>query len=182
MVLSRREKVIVLVTVVVVGALVADKFVLTPAMDRLEQTANEKQQLLADLNEARNVFERRRLMERKWRSMLADGLLGDAAAESRVLHALGQWSRQVGLTLNSVKPERVAAEEGLPEIVFDLAGLGSMHAVTRFLWQVETAELPLRIRDLQLGVSGDLMSLQLTLSAIYEEAEEEKSDTEKEDA
>ena len=49
MVLSKRERIIALVTVLVVGALAFDKFILTPGWRRLQATENQKQELLAQV-------------------------------------------------------------------------------------------------------------------------------------
>ena len=180
MVLSKRERIIVLVTVIVVGALITDRFVLTPILSGLKQTEDKKQRLLAEVNEARSLFERRRLMERKWKTMLSDGLRSETEAESRVARALQEWSEDAKLMLTSVKPERTAGDEGMQEITFVIAGRGSLDAVAWFLYQVETAELPVKVKNMQLGStseSGDNMSLQLRLSAIYLAAEATPSET-----
>ena len=180
MVLSKRERIIVLVTVIVVGALITDRFVLTPILSGLKQTEDKKQRLLAEVNEARSLFERRKLMERKWKTMLSDGLRSETEAESRVARALQEWSEDAKLMLTSVKPERTAGDEGMQEITFVIAGRGSLDAVAWFLYQVETAELPVKVKNMQLGStseSGDNMSLQLRLSAIYLAAEATPSET-----
>jgi len=176
--LSKRERIIVLVTIVVVGGLLLDRLLVTPGLKRLAETKNQKRELLAELTEARNLFERRRLLERKWKTMLSDGLQNDAEAESRVARALDEWSQDTRLTLTSVKPERVAGDKGLKEMAFVVAGRGQLSAVVRFLYKVETAELPIKVKDMQLGStseSGDSMSLQLRLSALYLGAEEKSS-------
>jgi hypothetical protein len=168
--LSKRERVVALMAIVMVGGFFVDKIIVTPGIDRLTETKDQKKQLLGELTEARNLFERRRLMERKWKTMLSDGLRNGAEAESRVARALDEWSRDARLTLTSVKPERVAGEKGLNEMAFVVAGRGQLGSVAQFLYQVETAELPIKIKDMQLGStseSGDNMSLQLRLSALY---------------
>jgi len=177
MVLSKRERIIAIVTLVVVGALIADRFVLTPILNRLDQLETQKQDLLAELNEAQNLFERRRLLERKWKTMLSEGLRNDQEAESRVARALDDWSEDARLTLTSVKPEHAAGSNGMKEITFVIAGRGGLDAVAWFLYQIETAEMPVKVKDMQLGSTseaGDNMSLQLRLSAIYA-GEEQKS-------
>jgi Tfp pilus assembly protein PilO len=170
MVLSRRERVIAIIAAVVVTSLAGNTFVLEPVLDRLEQIESEKLLLLAEVNEAQNLFERRRLMERKWKAMLSEGMRSDAEAESRIARALDRWSQDARLMLTSVKPERVAGEKGLKEMTFAVVGTGSLEAVARYLWQVETASLPVKVQDMQLSSmneSGDSMSLQLRISAIY---------------
>jgi hypothetical protein len=169
--LSKRERIIGIAAVVILAALVGDRFILTPAVNRLGDLGDQKQRLLAEINEARNLLERRRLMEKKWQQLLGDGLKNESEAESRLLHALDDWAQQSRLTLRSVKPERLSeVKSGLKEMTFTIAGTGSLKATGEFLWQVETAALPVRIKDIQLGSAnetGNNMSLQLLLSALY---------------
>ncbi len=155
----------------ILSALAADRFIVTPAMEKLRQVEAQKQQLLAELIEAQNLFERRSLMEKKWRQLLAEGLKSESEAESRVLRAVDQWARDSRLTLTSVKPERTSAvKKGLQEMTFSVASTGTFEAAARFLWLVEKSSLPVAIKDVQLGStneSGSEMSLQLRLSALY---------------
>jgi len=169
--LSKRERLIGIVTVLIVVALVGDRFILTPAVNRLGDLKDRKQALLAEINEAQNLFERRRLMEKRWRQLLGDGLKDESQAESRLLHAVDDWAQQTRFTLTSVKPERLlTVKSGLKEMTFTIAGTGSLEATGEFLWQVETAALAVRIKDIQLGSANEIgnnMSLQLLLSALY---------------
>jgi len=176
--LSKRERIIALMAIVVVGGFFADKIIISPGLKRLTETKDQKRELLAELTDARNLFERRRLMDRKWKTMLSDGLRDDAGAESRIARALDEWSQSARLTLTSVKPDRVAGDKGLKEMVFVVAGRGQLGSVAQFLYKAETAELPVKIKDMQLGStseSGDSMSLQLRLSALYLGAGENSS-------
>jgi len=168
-----------IVAVVAVGALVVNFFVVNPATKRLEQTENQRLQLEAEFNEAQSLFERQRLLEPRWKAMLSEGLRSDAEAETRVARALDEWAADARLTLSSVKPERVASDKGLKEMTFVVAGKGPLDAVAWFLHQVETAPLPIKVKNMQLGSSGesgDSMSLQLRLSALYLGAEPKLSE------
>ena len=139
MVLSKRERMIALVTLLVVGALVLDKARPQPRLCRLQATENQKQELRAQLIEAQNLFERRGdAGAEDGRRMLSDGLRSDAEAESRVARALDDWAGDTRLTLTSVKPERVAGDKGLKEMTFVVAGKGRLDAVAQFLYKVET--------------------------------------------
>ncbi|HUV65444.1 MAG TPA: hypothetical protein VMW24_16225 [Sedimentisphaerales bacterium] len=167
--LSKRERIIAIVAVAAVGFLVLNKFLIGPIADRLEQLETRKQQLLVELSEAQNLFQRRRLLEKEWKMILADGLRNEVEAESRIARAIDGWSREARLTLSSVKPDRVASDKGLTEITFVVAGTGTLDALAQFLWKIETAPLPVKVKDMQVGSSnesGQSMSLQLRLSAI----------------
>ena len=178
MVLSKRERILAIATIAVVGFLVLSKFLIDPVADRFKQREMRKQQLLLELNEAQNLLQRRRLLEKKWKTLLSDGLRNEVEAESRVARALDGWSRQARLTLSSVKPERVASDKGFKEMTFAVAGTGTLEAIAQFLWQIETAPLPIKVKDIQLGStseSGQSMSLQLRLSALCLSTEREPS-------
>jgi hypothetical protein len=171
MVLSKRERYIAIITIAVVAILILDRYVVTPFMDAGERTGLEKQSLMADMAQAENLFKRRSLMDQRWEDMRAGGLDSDASkVESQVLHAIRNWSNENRLTLSSVKPYREEGEEVLRQIMFQVAGTGTMESVCRFLWHIENASLPIRIAEVQMGSrkeDGNDMSIQMRLSALY---------------
>jgi len=170
MVLSKRERTILIATLVSVGLLIANTFIIDPVLAKRDEMESQRQQLLGDLSEAELLIGNHRRMQKKWNEMLSDGLRNDEEAESKVLAALREWSGDARLSLSSIRPERISGDKGLQEMIFTVAGKGSLDSVARFLWQIETAALPVKIKDMQLGSSsesGDRMSLQLHLSALY---------------
>ena len=105
-----------------------------------------------------------------WDKMLPEGLPNDVEAESRIARAIDGWAGRARVTLTSVKPDRIAGDKQLKEIVFNVAGKGTLPNVTRFLYDVETARLAVRIKSMTLSPSnesGNEMSLQLVLSSLY---------------
>ena len=166
--LSKRERMIVLVTILSVGALVGDRFVRAPIASRLSELKSDRDQAVVEVEQAKLLFQQSEQVTRKMGG--SGGLQNDAAAESSVAKALDQWSGDTGLTLTSVKPDRMAGDKGVKEIVFVIAGKGSLESVAQFLYRAETAALPLKVKYLQLGSAsetGDSMSLELRLSTLY---------------
>jgi hypothetical protein len=158
-----------IMTVAVVGFLVLNKFLIGPVAGKLQQLETQKSQLLIELDEAQNLFRKRRILEKEWKNTLSEGLRNEVEAESKVGRALNEWSQEARLTLSSVKPDRVASDKGLKEMTFVVVGTGTLDAMARFLWQIETAPLPIKVKDMQLGSSnesGQSMSVQLRLSAL----------------
>jgi Tfp pilus assembly protein PilO len=188
--LSKRERIILIAAIASVGLFVAVKFVINPVQAKREELESQRQQRLGDLNEAEMLIANHARMRRKWNAMLSDGLRNETEAESRILSALKEWSGAANMALNSIRPERTSSNRGLREMIFTVSGRGSLESVARFLWQIETAELPVKIGDMQLGSSseaGDSMSLQLHLSALYlgeqkEQAESGQPEAENEEA
>jgi Tfp pilus assembly protein PilO len=176
--LSKRERIIFLITIVAVAALLGEYFIRAPLANRWGEIQGERRQLATQVKEAQNLFARQKQMERKYKTLLAEIQRNDSEAESRVAKALDQWSVDARLTLTSVKPDRLAGDKGLKEIVFVVAGKGSLDAVAWFLYQVETSALPVKVKYLQLGSTseaGDNMSMELRLSTLYEAADEKSS-------
>jgi hypothetical protein len=70
-----------------------------------------------------------------------------------------------------VRPERPASKKGAaPEVTAQVVGTGSMNAVARFLWRLQTAPQPVKLIEMQLSSRRegmDDLSLQLRLSALY---------------
>ncbi len=168
--LSRRERYIVIAALVAVGALAADRYVLTPLLDWQAQLDADRQRLLADLDRATALFARQQQLAQKWREMLAAGLQARPdEVESRVLHAVRDWSQSSGLVLSSLKPEASTTHHGLEAVTFRATGAGPMQAVAGFLWRVQTASIPVKITELQIGsrkTGQDDLTLQIQLSAL----------------
>jgi hypothetical protein len=173
--LSKRETYIGVAAVVAVAVLAADRLVITPVLDAKEALEVERDRLVLQMEEASRLFERRRLMARKWRELTAGGLTDDPAeAESRLFHATHDWAEDVGLTLSAQRPERTDQDGRVHQIKFMTSGSGRMEAVARLLWRMETTELPLRISEVQIGSrrdGADDLSLQLMASTLYLEPE-----------
>ncbi len=175
MVLSKRERYIAVVTLSVVAILIMDRLVLTPVRERRAAMEEETQQVLVDLERTRVLFARRKQLAPKWQTMLDAGLKsGPAEAESQVLHAIRNWSREAGLSLSSLRPERVKEKGKLREMTFMVSGTGRMSAVAGFIWRLESSQIPVRITEFQLGSrkeGTDDLSLQLRISALCQAAD-----------
>ena len=171
MVFTKREKTILAATIAALCLLVLDFYVLTPLLKERADVQADKAQLVAKMDQARILLKRRRLLGPKWNGMLAGGMKNDPAeAESQLLRSLRDWSAEVGVRLSSLRPERSTEKLTLPEITVHAAGTGSMDAVSRLLWRIETARIPVKVRMLQLGSrkdGTDYLALHLRLSTLY---------------
>ena len=169
--LSQREKLLTILVAAVIGLLTLDRYVISPLWAGALSLADQRQQLLSQLDQARRLIETQPRLEARWRAMVDAGLTDNPAeAESQFLSALRDWSEQAGLALASIKPERAKVEKDLGELRFVAVGQGKMRAVARFLWLVESAEMPVRINKLQVASrqEGDqTLSMTLHLSTLY---------------
>ena len=171
MILSKRERLIMVLTLAAVSILVLDRYVLTPLLDGRSSLQARKARLQGDMEQADRLFTRRRQVDQRWRQMLTGSLKRDPAeAESQILHALGNWSEQTGLNLSALRPERSTEKTDVREITFHISGSGSMNSISRFVWCLETAEIPIKVKVLSLASRKegiDDLSLQLRFSTLY---------------
>lgn len=171
MALTRREQIILYITIVSVVLLIVNAYVLEPLLTKRAETAADKLQLQGDVEQALATLDRKRLLTRRWAEMQDAGLGADVQkAEAMVYRYLEDISGRASLELGSVQPDRRATEGRLGEIDFVVSGTGSMQAVTRFLWHLETADIPLRVKSFQLGAkneAAEAMTIQIELSTVY---------------
>jgi type II secretory pathway component PulM len=186
MILSKRERTIVLLTGAVLALFLADRFFLTPVLARKARIDAESADCTLQLQKAESLFAQKKRLVPRWREMTDSGLgTGAMAAESRLLHAIRDWAQEAQLNLSSVKHERTEMEKQFQKITWRATGTGSMAAVSRFLHSIQEAALPVRIADLQIGSrqeGGDSLSIQVGVSTLCMPAKAEKEKAEREKA
>ena len=170
MVLSRRERYILVAGAALLVLLVGDRLVLGPLLERRSEVLAERDVLTAQLTRARALLARRREAAPLWRDMQPHLANTPAEAESRVFHMVRDAAEAAGLSVSLQKPERLADKTRLPQIAFQAVGSGSMRAVSGFLWRLETAPGPLRILELQVGSrkeGTDDLTVSVRMSTLY---------------
>jgi len=171
MVLSKRERLILIITLSIITLVLLDKFVLSPVLDARSDFQAEKQRLAREINKASALIKQKDTVDKEWEERINNGLNSDVSStESIALNALRAWAQNYGLTLSSIKPEREKGEGKVQEILFNVSCSGNMTSVGQFLFQIENTTLPMRIKEFQLGAreeDGKEMSLQLKLSSVY---------------
>jgi type II secretory pathway component PulM len=191
MILSRRERYIVIGTVAVVGLLALDRLFLTPMLERRQVLDAQMRQATEEMTRANGLFTNSPRVNRKWNELTAQTLKTDGSnAESQIIRAVGDWAREAGLNLSSVKPERAEAvkpERGekdkqvtFMKITFRANATGNMAAISRFMWRLQTSKVPVRVTDLSITTlrdGVDDLSLDLGISTLYLPLEPAKGET-----
>ena len=171
MALTNREQKIMIIAVSAVLILVCDRYLLTPILNRRSEISMQKEQLQAQLDESLALLERAKVLKPRWNDMLDSGLSYSVEdTEGKVFRYLENASGSTNFSITSIQPEHLPKQEKFGMIEFMVSGAGSMESVTRFLWEVETANVPLKIETLQLGANNEnanVMSLQVNLSSVY---------------
>lgn len=155
MIATKRERIILLVTLAAVGLFVLNWFVIDPLFVRLDKAETDLSASTIKLQESRNYRDNAPRYERRWREMVAAGLKSDASeSEAQALRALNGWALDSGLVLSTLQPDRAEAskqQKDFQQITLRVTGTGSMRAVSRFLWSVQTSSIPLHPADVQIS-------------------------------
>jgi len=169
--MNTREKRIAIVTGAVIGLLALDAAVVSPLLARLSEASAGVEQGQRDLIEADRTFQNALRAKRRWRDLGGNALQSDASgAESLLLNRVRDWAQSAGLTLTSLKPERDEREQGFQKVTIRATGTGTTEQAMRFLYAVQTGDIPARVGDVQLtsrpdGV--DDLSLSVGIATIY---------------
>lgn len=171
MILTQRERYIALAAGGALALLVVNYFFLSPLSARSERVDEQITKATLDMQHADAVFANGRRMNRQWSEMLDAGLTSDAsAAESQALHAVRDWAQRAEIgSPSSLKPERRETRGRFQQITLRATGTGSMESVGELLHAIETADIPIRVTDLQITSrkeGTDELSLQLGVSTI----------------
>jgi len=177
MVLSKRERTIVIVTVIAVVLLVLDQVALSPIREKLDQLRTDEKSYTDKLANASQLFQNRKAAEDRWNQMIANGLKFDVAATEEALdHAVLDWARSSGLSLKSCTPERMTTSQrdlsAVPhaEVVLYVVGTGNMDAVSHFLFAAQTSRLPVQPEDVEITArreAADDLNVTLHISGLY---------------
>src|SRR5690606_1518894 len=108
---------------------------------------------------------------RRWNQFKAAGLQTDASAsENNLLNVMRQWSQASNLPLVSLRPDRASSKDGLQEMTFQANAQGTLQAISYFLYHVETTELPIRVREIQIASRTEAkndLTMQLRISTLW---------------
>jgi hypothetical protein len=171
MVLSKRERYVLIATLIAVGALALDQFAISPLLARRSQTEADRARLTAELKRSQSLIALRGVLGPRWQEMTRSGLKSDPAeAETQILRAMRDWAEASGVALSLLKPDRLTEKSRLPEIAFQAAGTGNLDSLRKFLLQIQGASIPIKVTETQVSARKegmDDLSFQLHISTIY---------------
>lgn len=170
MTLSKREKYIAIGTVIAVMILALDQLVVEPLVTQLNAIQSQRTDAVAKMDAANDLFARQRKLREVWKNMQSGGLKADvSAAESQAMHALLDWAAASGVQLTALRPDRSVTQGPFQIISFHVTAGGAMATVSRLLWAIETASIPVRVTDVQITPQPegtDHLSVQLNVSTL----------------
>ena len=123
--------------------------------DQRDSLIAQRQAKFRDLKEATSILQRenelRQLTARMGTSVTSDS----SAAEGQLLHLVHDWEQRTGTKNASFQRVGIGKEHGFVLLTFEVSAAGNMPAIAAFLYQIETASIPLRIESVQMHPKND---------------------------
>ena len=170
--LTKRERNFAVGTGLIVLVFLLDYWVVSPLLQSKDELYQQQLKLEHDLSDAQKLIKSSSHATRRWADFRASGLGSDPSMiESRMLNSVRSWSQESGLVLVSLRPDRASENKDLVELTFQANAEGSMKSIWNFLYKVETAQIPVRIREMQIASrteGSDILTLELRLSVMWE--------------
>ena len=172
MVLSKRERYVAIGVLAAVGLFGLNYFFVDPLLasraelDRkIAEKTDEKRKENSRIKDSRGKAS-------QWAAMQTNGLRRKDAseAEAPMLSSIQDWAKEAGMVLSAVKPERSEKEKDFQKMTVRATGTGRMSQISWFLWRIQTANIPVKVSDLQLSAHKegvDELTLQVGICTAY---------------
>ncbi|HEX4055274.1 MAG TPA: GspMb/PilO family protein [Tepidisphaeraceae bacterium] len=135
--------------------------------DSLTEQRDGKSQSMADaIRLLQQESDLRKLTARLGTSVMSDS----SAAEGQLLHLVHDWEQRAGANNASFQRVGMSEEHGFVLLTFEVSAAGDMPAIAAFLYQIETASIPLRVENVQMHSKyegGDEVQIHLEISTLY---------------
>lgn len=149
--LNKRQQLLAIAAIVMVGLFLADKLVFTPLTRSWDDRSKRIAKLKEQVRDGAETVKRERALHEQWDNMRTNTLAGaKPEAESQMLKAFERWSQAGGVSVSSIRPQWKEAEDDYKSLECRADVAGSLQAITRFLFQIERDPLGVKVDSLEL--------------------------------
>jgi Tfp pilus assembly protein PilO len=167
---NRRKRILVLAAIVCVAAVAGDRLLLSPLQNLWTARSERIAELEKSLSKGRLLVDREQAMKERWQDMKRRSLPADmSVAEDQMLKSVGRWARNSRLGVTSLKPRWTDDEDDFKKLEFRAAAQGGMESIARFLYELETDPLPLKVEDMEIAArdeSGSALALAVRFTGL----------------
>jgi hypothetical protein len=168
--LNKRQQLLGILAIAMVGLFLADKLVFTPLTRSWDQRSKYIVTLKEEVRDGQETLKRERDLREQWDAMRTNTLAGaKPEAESQMLKAFERWSQAGGVSVSSIRPQWKEAEDDYKTLVCRVDVAGSLPAITRFLFQIERDRLGVKVDSMELtsrNIEGSQLTLVLQVSGL----------------
>ena len=161
---SRRETLLKIGVGVVVGLLLLDRAVITPAIAGWKAQGERLTKLREQVQRGRQLVAREKSLRARWDDMLRTDMPEDiSVAENEVFEAIGKWTLASHVNFTNLVPQWRPGEEGCETFECRASATGDQATLGRLLYEIETDPLPAHVEECEFA-ARDAKGTQLTLT------------------
>jgi len=168
--LTKRQQILAILAIALVGLYVADKLVFTPLTRSWEARSDRIVELKELVRDGNETLKRETALREQWDRMRRNTLVNaKPEAESQMLKAFERWSKDGGVSVSSIRPQWKEAEEAHKTLECRADVGGSLSAIAHFLYLVERDPLGVKVDSLELTArnnDGSQLSLVVQVSGL----------------
>lgn len=170
--IKNRPQMLVIVAAIAAALLLGDKLIISPLTRGWKERSATIKDLTQRVSEGSLLLQREDTIRLRWGHMRTNVLPESVStAENEVLRAFERWSQDSRISISSIKPQWKQVADDYMTLECRAEAFGTIEALTRFLFEIEKDELPLRVEAVeivsrdndgqQLGVALQVSGLQL---------------------
>ena len=161
--IQNRQQFLVVLTIAAAALFVGVNFIITPLGGWWSSRQKQLKELRVKVTEGQQLIKREESIRRRWEEMQANALPANTSlAESQLLKAVDEWSRNSGAEVTSLMPQWKSDSTNYLTLACRVETAGDLGALSRFLYDLEKGPQALRLDAIELG-ARDKEGRQLTL-------------------
>ena len=161
--LNKRQQLLAIVAIAMVGLYVADKLVFSPLLHAWDARSKRIMKLKEQVRDGSETLKREKALREQWDNIRTNTLSNaKPEAESQMLKAFERWSSEGGVTVSSIRPQWKESEDDYKTLECRADVAGSLSAIAHFLFQIEHDPLGVKVDSMELQ-SRDTEGSQLAL-------------------
>ena len=160
--IENREAFLKMVVAIVVGLLLLDWMVLTPAGKRWTGQGERITALQEKVTKGHRLLEHEKALRAKWENMQQNDLDNEiSAAEDQAYSGIAKWAAASRISTTSLSPQWRTQEDDFDLFEFRASTTGTQSSLGQFIYSLETDSLPVKLEECDL-TARDAMGQQLT--------------------
>jgi hypothetical protein len=168
--IKNRQQLLTILAIAGIGLLGLDKLVLSPLMASWDTRTKQIADLKKNIIVGQGLVDQEQSIRRRWESMRTNTLPSNVSqAEAQMFRAFDRWSQDSRITIASIKPQWKRLNDEYMTYECRADAMGSMSAITRFLYQVERDPLAVKVEAVELTSrdnNGQVLNLGLQISGL----------------
>jgi Tfp pilus assembly protein PilO len=168
--LNKRQQLLAILAIALVGLFIADKLVFSPLTNNWKARSTRIAKLKEEVRDGLETLKRERVLTEQWNNMRSNTLPATKPeAESQMLKAFERWSQAGEVSVSSIRPQWKEAEDDYKTLECRADVAGSLSAIARFLFQIERDPLGVKVDSMELtsrNTEGTQLALVIQVSGL----------------